>query len=74
MLKDYIYNREFQVLILNNMIDVLNYTDIISFSDTMISLKYSKGILIIGGQNLTISKLLDKEVLIRGKVLNIEFR
>lgn len=74
MLREYIYNREFQVLILNNMINVLNYTDIISFDDNKIILKHAKGTIIIIGQNLTITKLLDSEMLIKGKITNIELR
>ena len=73
-LKEYIYNCHFQVLIINNMIDILNYTDIVSFSDTKIILKHSQGIIEINGHNLIIAKLLDDELLIKGSLTNIEFR
>ncbi len=74
MLKEYIFDNKFQLFILNDMIDILNYTDIISFSDTKVVLKHAKGKLEIKGNNLIISKLLDNEILIKGKLLNIEFR
>ncbi len=74
MLKEYIYNHDFQLLIVNNMINILNYTEIISFSESKIILKYNKGSLTINGNNLIISKLLESEILIKGQLINIEFR
>ena len=56
------------------MINILNYTEIISFSESKIILKYNKGSLTINGNNLIISKLLESEILIKGQLINIEFR
>ena len=74
MLKDYIYNQKAQILIIDNKVDILNYEDIISFSDNKIILKYDKRNLIINGTDLIIAKLMDDEVLIKGNIINIEFR
>lgn len=74
MLREYIYDRNFQVIILNNMVNILNYIDIVSFSDSKIIIKYDKGTLLINGSNLVIGKMLNDELLIKGKIINIEFR
>lgn len=74
MLKEYIYDRDFQTLILKDMINILNYTEIISFSSDKIIVKYAKGSLVVNGKNLVITKLLDSELLVKGIVSTIEFR
>ena len=74
MLKEYIYNNDFQINIFNNYINILNYEEIISFSDNKIILKHKKGMLVINGNKLIISKLLSDELLVKGYINNIEFR
>ena len=53
---------------------ILNYVEIISFSDTKVIIKCPNNTLCINGNNLIISKLLKDELLIKGKIINIEFR
>lgn len=74
MLKEYIYNDKFQINITNNLLNILNYNEIISFSDTKIILNYSNGTIVVNGSELTISKLLSDELLVHGNITNIEFR
>ena len=74
MLKDYIYDNKFQLLVIDNMIDLLNYIDIISFSDTNIIVKCPNYTISIKGSNLTITKMIDTELVINGNINDIEFR
>ena len=74
MLKEYIYNNDFQINIFNNYLNILNYIEIISFTEEKIILNYSKGTLIIKGSELIIAKLLSDELLVKGNITNIEFR
>ena len=57
-----------------NQIDIINYQEIDSFDDEKIRIRYKEGVLVIGGKNLSINKLLEDEVLIGGKIEKIEFR
>lgn len=74
MLREYIYDDKFQIWIVDDSINVLNYLDIISFSEDRVVLRCPNNTLDIRGKDLIISKLLKDELLIRGQVLNIEFR
>ena len=74
MLREYVYDDKFQIWIINNTINILNYIEIISFSDTKVIIKCPNNTLCINGNNLIISKLLKDELLIKGKITNIEFR
>ena len=76
MLKDlrtYILENEFKINILIGKIDIVNYIEIDHFDDTKIMVRYEKGLVVIKGENLTISKLLNDELLILGKVKVVEF-
>lgn len=76
MLKDlrtYILENEFKINILIGKIDIVNYIEIDHFDDTKVMVRYEKGLVIIKGENLTISKLLNDELLILGKIKSLEF-
>ncbi|MBR2840554.1 MAG: YabP/YqfC family sporulation protein [Bacilli bacterium] len=64
----------FRVTVFEDKVDIINYIEIDHFDDTNIFIRYSDGRLIIKGEMLIISKLLDEEVLITGKVKSVEFR
>ena len=77
MLKDlrtYILENEFKINILIGKIDIVNYIEIDHFDDTKIMVRYEKGLVVIKGENLTISKLLNDELLILGKIQSLEFK
>ena len=76
MLKDlrtYILENEFKINILIGKIDIVNYIEIDHFDDTKVMVRYEKGLVVIKGENLTISKLLNDELLILGKIKSLEF-
>ena len=76
MLKDlrtYILDNEFKINILIGKVDIVNYLEIDHFDDTKVIVRFDKGIVKIKGENLTISKLLNDELLILGKIKIVEF-
>ncbi len=70
--REYINDNEFRLTVFNDRVYIINYIKIISLENERISFQIPTGRVIIKGKNLYLSKLLDDEVLINGKVLNIE--
>ena len=70
---NYINDKKFSILYKNNKLDIINYTKIMDFSDTKISIIYLDSKYIIIGTNLVISKMLEEEVLITGNIEGISF-
>ncbi len=71
-LQDYIVDNEFRLTLFNNRIYAINYSEILSLESDRISFKVADGRIVVKGNNLTLNKLLEKEVLIGGEVLSIE--
>lgn len=65
---------EFCIHIFEDRINIVNYISIYEFNDNSIIIKYKKGIVNIKGNNLTVCKLVNNEILISGKIDKIEFR
>lgn len=74
MLKDFIYDKKFKILLIDNNISLLNYIDIISFSDNNIIIKCPNYILEIIGNNLIITKMIDTELNIKGHIDSLKFK
>ncbi len=72
-LNKYIKNNEFSVNILDNLVDINNFIDIIVLESNKIVLSIPKGMLRIYGNDLTIKRLLDHEILINGNICSLEF-
>ena len=70
-LTNFLYDKNYFISIYDNYIYVYNYFDLLLLTDTKIILKLEKFNLTINGENLYISKLLPKEILIKGKIVNI---
>ena len=73
-LKNYILETDFRINYVHNKLNIVNYECIDHFSDEMVNIRYSGGVLIIKGEKLIISKLLNDEILISGLVKGIEFK
>ena len=67
----YLCDREYKIIIKENYVDIINYDEIVDFTLTNISVKYKDKIISIEGNNLTINKMIDNEVLVTGKISNI---
>lgn len=67
----YLNDREYKIIIKDNYLDLVNYDEIIDFSIGKISVKIQDKIITVEGKNLTISKMVENEVLITGIIFNI---
>ena len=71
-IKEYINNDELKINYQGKYLNVVNYQEIVLLeSEKIILLKDNKSI-VIKGENLTLEKLLDLEVLIKGEIKSIE--
>lgn len=61
----------FKIIYYNNMLNINNFVEIIDFNSDNIKISYSDGICLINGSNLCVSKMLDGEVMIEGKIMTI---
>lgn len=68
----YVRDYEFSVTICKNKINVVNFKEIIVMEDNKIVLSSNYNKITIKGNNLTINKLLDNELLIMGEFSSIE--
>ncbi len=73
-LKNYILENDFKMIIFDKKVDIVNYDEIDHFDDNKIIIRNKEKIVIIKGEELVISKLLEDEMLIFGKVNGIEFK
>ncbi len=71
-LRTFINDNEWRINIYDGKVNVVNYDDVILLEDNRISIKYKKGMIIIKGENLSVNKLLENEMLIIGKIKSIE--
>lgn len=73
-IKNFILENEFKLTYLNDKVDIINYIEIDHFDDNMIIVRYDKGTVTIKGYKMIISKLMDDELLINGKIEKIDIR
>lgn len=71
--RNYINDPEYKISILKNKIDIENYIKLGIIGDKEIEVIGSYKT-IIKGNNLTITRLLDSEILIQGDIKSIELR
>lgn len=72
MVRNYIYDDTFKIIYQNNKLSIVNYNLIDHFDENKIIVSVSTGRIIIKGNYLTVAKLLNDELLITGKIKNIE--
>lgn len=72
--RDYLLDDEFKMILLNNKINISNYEKIEYLDDNKVIVKYEKGKISIKGENITVSKLLNNEILITGSIKEIEMK
>jgi hypothetical protein len=69
---NYVNDTEFRFTYYEDKVNIINFKRIISLEDNYISLQSINKKIIIKGDGLVLSKLLDNEVLIIGNIKNIE--
>ncbi len=72
--RNYLLDEMFNMRVLKNKVDICNYESIGYLDDNLIIINYDDGEIKIKGENLVFSKLLNDEILISGKINNIEMR
>lgn len=70
--RSYLLEEEFKITIVNNKVNIVNFTSIGHFDDSKIIVRYKEGNVIVKGSHLVVSKLLSDEILISGNIKNIE--
>jgi len=73
-IRSYILEGDTKITIVNNKLNITNYIDIGHFDSNKIIVKLNNKNIIIKGNNLVVSKLLDDEILITGEFKTLEFR
>ena len=69
---DFIKEDNFELKLDNNYISITNYDTVNYMEDSKISIDYQNGKILIKGNALSVIKLLDHEILIKGKFTSIE--
>lgn len=67
----YLENNNYEIIVKENKVNIINFKEIIDFTLNKISLRCDNSIINIEGKNLIISKMLDDEVLITGTIYNV---
>lgn len=73
ILDNYINDKKFSMIYTNSGIDIVNYSEILDFSSSKISIRYNGNKYYIEGNNLVISKMMEEEILITGIINRITF-
>ncbi len=71
---DYIKDDQFKITYVDNSVDVVNYDKIIEVKSEVITIKKENITILIEGNDLKLTKLLDNEVLIKGIIKEIIFK
>lgn len=70
-LNKYLADDDYQIVIKNNLINIINIEEIVDFSIDKVTIRCNQKIISIDGKNLIISKMQEDEVLISGIILGI---
>lgn len=73
-LQNFLYDQEYFIDIFQNCLHVYYYEELLSLSDTLIELKLKEFILVIEGEDLSISSMDKHEMLIKGKINSMRFK
>ena len=68
----YLIDKTYSITIKDNSVHIINYIEITDFTNEKVVIKHNKGNTIITGGNLVVSKMINDEVLIEGKIKNVE--
>lgn len=72
-IRKFINDTSFQIVYIDSSLDIINYTNINYMEENKISLDYYENKLLVKGSDLTVKKLLEREILITGNIESIEF-
>lgn len=70
----YLVNNNYRVVIEESRIHIINYIEIEDFSSKMVVIRYKDGKCVLEGEMLVVSKMIDDELLITGKLKSIVYK
>ncbi len=70
---NFLYDKKYFINIYDNYIYVFNYEKLITLTSVLIILKLDNFNIEIKGKDLVITKMMPKEILIKGKIKNVGF-
>ncbi|MEG0994843.1 MAG: YabP/YqfC family sporulation protein [Bacilli bacterium] len=71
-IKNYIYDKDFRILIINNQLNINNYKQVKTIDSSFIEIEYDNKLLTVRGSDLVLTKILNDELLIEGIINKIE--
>ncbi len=71
-IKKYIVDDEFRLIFFNNHIYVTSFEKILELNNENITIRSKNNLFVIKGSNLSLRRLLEKEILVSGIVKSIE--
>ena len=72
-LDKYLVDNEYKVTIKDKEVHIINYLEIVDFSGDKVVVRYRDGFTTLMGNDLVVSKMIDDELLITGKLKSIEY-
>lgn len=69
-----VYENKCKIVIESNFLDIINFEKILVFETNNILIKTKEKLINIKGNDLSITKSYDEELLIKGSITKIEFR
>ena len=72
--RNYLLEEEFEMKIYKGAVNIVNFTEIGHFDAYKVVVKCDSLNVYIEGQDLVVSKLLQDEILVTGKIQKVEFR
>lgn len=73
-LNEYLEDHNYQIIIKEKSINIINFQEILDFSEKNIKIRCINKIIEIDGQKMIVSKMLDDEILITGIINNIRIK
>ena len=73
-LDNFLYDREYKIIIQDGSIDIINYNEIVIFTFNKIVVRYKDRLITVDGLNLSIKKMLQNEVLITGNIFSVSIK
>ena len=70
---NYVNDDKYSMIYKNNKLDIINYSEIIDFTSSLISIRHEDKVYHIEGNNLVISRMMENEILITGEIKVITF-
>lgn len=69
----YLVDNEYKVTIMEGGVHIINYVEIVDFSSNKVIIRYRDGFMVLNGNDLVVSKMVNDELFITGKLKSVEY-